>query len=255
MNGMICKCVTIALLCMFLPLAALAQGLEEVAPLEGQEAYQILQGDPQAVYRFSYQYPQFVAHTQQDEAINVYYQTHAENMRSVIIPQSAQEAASLWGEDSPPLYTDVRFQITLNDRSYLSVFITTHQFLGYSESESIMANVFARDGIYAGEMVSLSQVMGLESAQGETLGVAGRLVYPLVWQIIQQEAAGMQRDYFEDLSPQDLMAAFSPETDFYLDAEGNLVFFIQAGAIASEVEGVLLYPFSLGELLSTAQVF
>jgi len=35
--------------------------------------------------------------------------------------------------------------------------------------------------------------------------------------------------------------------------KGNFVFFIQAGAIAGEVEGVLTYPFSMAELLSAIE--
>ena len=50
-----------------------------------------------------------------------------------------------------------------------------------------------------------------------------------------------------------LTGAFSPESDFYLDADGNVVFFIQAGEIAGEIAGVLRFPFNPAELLSAVK--
>ena len=59
-----------------------------------------------------------------------------------------------------------------------------------------------------------------------------------------------QTDYDPDLTMEELQNAFSPESDFYLDEDGNLVFYVQAGVIAGEVNGILTYPFSPAELLS-----
>jgi hypothetical protein len=59
--------------------------------------------------------------------------------------------------------------------------------------------------------------------------------------------------YDPDLTLDGLRRAFTPESDFYLDDNGNFVFYLQAGAIASEVNGVLTFPFSLSELLSAVQ--
>ena len=39
----------------------------------------------------------------------------------------------------------------------------------------------------------------------------------------------------------------------YLDADGNVVFFIQAGEIAGEIAGVLRFPFNPAELLSAVK--
>ena len=50
-----------------------------------------------------------------------------------------------------------------------------------------------------------------------------------------------------------MTGAFSPESDFYLDADGNVVFFIQAGEIAGEIAGVLHFPFNPAELLSAVK--
>ena len=47
--------------------------------------------------------------------------------------------------------------------------------------------------------------------------------------------------------------AFSPESDFYLDGDGNVVPFIQPGEIAGEIAGVLRFPFAPAELLSAVK--
>ena len=82
--------------------------------------------------------------------------------------------------------------------------------------------------------------------------LAERLAYQLVWQNIQQSSQQVDGDYLDGLSEVGLRAAFSPESDFYLDADGNIVFFIQAGVVAGEVAGILTFPFSSAELLSAA---
>ena len=54
---------------------------------------------------------------------------------------------------------------------------------------------------------------------------------------------------FDDLTREELEAQFYPEEDFYLDENGNPVFYVQPSYIASSAEGVLTFPFTLEELL------
>ena len=95
--------------------------------------------------------------------------------------------------------------------------------------------------------------MGLEQSDGDAasdISYASTLGYGLVWQIIQEQVSMGQIDYDPDLTREELQTVFFPESDFYMDENGNFVFYIQAGAIAGEVNGILTYPFSLAELLS-----
>ena len=154
---------------------------------------------------------------------------------------------------SPAYYTHVDYQITRNDDDYLSVLLSNRQFLGNSEAESWTAVVFALSGVYEGQPLSLTQAMGLEQSDGDAasdISYASTLVYGLVWQIIQEQVSMGQIDYDPDLTREELQTVFFPESDFYMDENGNFVFYIQAGAIAGEVNGILTYPFSLAELLS-----
>ncbi len=243
------------LVCALLPWGALAQGLELAEPLTGEWSYPRGAAPGAAEYILAYAYPQFAALTPADQAINAYYQGLAQDMES-LLPQDIQELLALREPGAPPYSTQQEYQITANTDRYLSVTLSHRQFAGYGESESLQANVFARDGVYAGHVLSLSQVMGLEQQQEELepgASYASQLVYQLIWQIIQQQSASRQKDFIEGLSQEQFQAQFNPETDFYLDGEENLVFFLQAGTVAGEVEGILTYPFSLAELLTEAR--
>ncbi len=248
--------LTALLLCALLPLAAMAEGLELAEPISGTQYYPQGASPEQAAYLFRYEYPQFQAKVATDEEINAYFRALGEDLGTVIIPQNVEEMLALRDPEAPPYYTALQYQVTANTDAYLSVKLTSTQFLGYTESESVQAHVFARDGVYAGQVVGLSQVMGLEQEGDEfdsEVSYASQLVYGLVWQIMQQEQSSQQRDFIDGLTQRELEAVFAPETDFYLDFDGNLVFFIQAGTIAGEVEGVLTYPFSMAEVLTAVK--
>lgn len=120
---------------------------------------------------------------------------------------------------------------------------------GSGEHEKVTAVTFARDGMYAGSQINLTQLLGLEQETG-TLNMASETVYDLVWQIVQQEIQNPESDYLDGLTRADLERSFSPETDFVLDADGNAVFLIQAGEIAGDIAGTLRFPFAPAELLS-----
>ena len=140
-------------------------------------------------------------------------------------------------------------QIVHESNRYLSTVYTTATEGGNGLHETIRAETVARDGMYAGQTLTLSQLLGVEQ-ETETGSMASRLVYDLIWQIIEAERADPETEYLEDLAKADLESVFSPETDYYLDADGNVVFFIQSGEIAGEVAGVLVFPFAPAELLS-----
>ncbi len=245
----------VAALCLLVTGSALAQPATEAAPISGQRFYPDCSDADSAVYTFRYACPQFTVQTEADEAMNTYFASLASDLSASPLPDTVTEA-ELLPMNGYTYYTLVAYQITANTDEYVSVLLTNRQFLGITESESWTAVVFARDGVYAGQPVSLSQAMGLEqdeNAADAQNSYASGLVYELVWQIILEQRSTLQREYFPDLTEAALENVFSPESDFYFDANGNFVFFIQAGQIASEMEGILTFPFSLAELLSAVQ--
>ena len=118
---------------------------------------------------------------------------------------------------------------------------------GQGLGEIITADTFALDGVYAGQKITLSELLGLEVMSDEQ-GL-NETVWKLVWQIVEREMQNAEGDYLGNLGLQDVMTAFCPETDFYLDDNGNIQFYIQSGILAGEIAGVLTFPFAPSELL------
>ena len=241
--------LTLALLCcLCLPLAAVADGLAPAPSIAGEQLYPDGATADTARYVLRYEYPQFEATAETDRQINAFYQALSEDARLMPPGEEAMSA-----EPGMPAYTELGYQVTRNDERYLSVVLSSRALLGNAEGETISANTFARDGLYAGQPITLSQALGLEQ-QGDELSegqsLAERLAYKLVWQIVERASQNADAGYLDGLSQQSLYAVFSPETDFYMDADGNIVFFIQPGEIAGEVVGILTFPFAPAELMS-----
>lgn len=248
------RLVWLGILLCLLANSALAQPAPEAEPLTGTLTYPQGSDAPSAAYTFTYRYPQFAGDGAAYAAINAHYQALAAQAAETAAAQLAQgSAAPLPGE--PAYFTQVDYRVLCNSADYVSVRLTSRAFLGNTETERWMADVYALDGVYAGQKLTLSQAMGLEQAGDDAPegSFAATLAYGLIGQIIQSERAMQTRGYFPDLTEADLRRALDPEHDFYLDGDGNIVFFIQSGEVAGEVEGVLTYPFAVAELLSAAK--
>ena len=220
----------LACLLLFLSITACAQEkrAELADPLEGQMS------DGGNV---AFSLPQLTAQSPQAEKINSYYR----NMAAVL----KDDADLQDGENR-----QISFTLTYEDGQYLCFLLTETTLGGNVESEQISADVFSLDGLYGGERITLSQYLGLEQTDASSTSLAADMAYRLVWQIVEQQAQNPDSDYLDGLTFENIRGAFNPETYFYLDQDGNVVFFIQSGLIAGEIAGVLQYPFAPAELLS-----
>lgn len=247
------RILCIAGILLLLATGAAAQAVPKVGPLRGEVYYPQGSTADTASFVLRYRLPQFTQEQPQYQAVNAWFAAYAADMQTVLLPQILSAVDTLPAAEEPAYYTDLDYRITASNAEHLSVLLVSQQFLGNTLQESWSARVFALEGIYAGQTLSLSQAMGLEQTADDQADTASELAYGLVWQIAEYEIGAMQKAYFPDLTEDDLRRAFTPQTDFYFDEDGNFVFFIQAGAIAGEVEGVLAYPFSLAELLSAVK--
>ena len=174
--------------------------------------------------------PHFAGQSDAWTAINEYYRLMADELA---LAETAQS---------------VGFEIVHLSQRYVSIVRIIREMGGNGEYEFLMADTFALDGMYAGQKLSLSQVLGME--ENPESSSAAQLVWNLVWQIAAQEAENPQSAYLDGITMQEVQNAFWPESDFYLDADGNIVFWIAPGELAGEMAGVLLFPFAPGELMS-----
>lgn len=224
--------------CLFSNAFAQEMGLEPALPISGKQILTANDPDSSQISLF-YSYPQFIAESEADESINRFFRQKAGAML-----KERQDAEQ-------PGHQEITYKLAMNTKRYVSVLLYTRTSTARGEYEQLNAYTFARDGVYAGQVLTLSQVLGLEQeteAAGETL--AESLCYDLVWQIVERGMEDMDGDYLEDLNQEKLCQALHPEQDFYLDEEGNVVFYIQPGEIAGEIAGTLLFPFAPAELLS-----
>lgn len=212
--------------CVLMMTCALSEGLEPAEPIKGSESA----GAPQAPFLVAYEYPQFKAQYPADENVNAYYRKLADGVDAALYEADAS----------------ISCEVTHNSDRYLSVLETTTLLGGNGETQRLRADTFARDGMYAGQKIGLSQLLGLE----EQADVAARLACELVWQMVERDAQNPDAGYLDGVTREQVEAAFVPEWDYYVDGDGNVVFFIQAGEIASEMAGCLAFPFSVAEMMS-----
>jgi len=259
-------CALAALCLLFLPgaagFAARAEapavdtgGLTERKPMTGQRFFPDGADEQTASFTLRYTLPQFSGESEAVTSVNASFAAMADDLAHAaqedIVPSAEPSTVG-----SSALGTELSYRITANTADYLSVLLTSRQNVGNSEAETWSAVTYALSGVYEGQSLSLSQAMGLEQAEGDAAAdttYASELVYGLVWDIITDQAATLQVDYFPELAQADLRRALNPESDFYLDADGNFVFFIQSGMLAGEVQGILTFPFSSAELLSAVK--
>jgi len=246
------KMLLLVLALFLLPLSALAAPLEMNPASEGVLYFPEGSSAEDAAFVFSYNLPTIIAQSEDDNAINEHFNYIIGDLVSFDAPLSALAAA-----DVPGSYLHVTNQITCNTDQYFCVLVNRESFSGASVGENWIAYAFARNSDEAGFVLSLANLLNLSGAANDdglayerATKKANDLVYELIWDIISEQMESPANDFFEGLTIDDLKAEFYPESDFYLDEDQNIVFYIQPAMIATGVAGLLTYSFSVEELLS-----
>ena len=200
-----------------------------------------------AVFVYRYTYPHFTEDNDVALAVNETFSYLVEDAAAFTLPLIAETVP----EDGHA-ETVITSEITCLNDEFLSVRIITRSDTSGEPTEVLSAVNFFLQGGREGIATSLPRVMGIlkddetdEWMLDRQTAKTDKLVRELVWARIE---AGEGAEYREDLTYESFEMDFYPEEDFYMDGEGKLVFFIQAGILADEDQGVLLYPFTLEEL-------
>lgn len=240
------------LLALSLPLIAVADGLPIGRPLQGEVCYPEGCDAADAVYIYRYTYPTVEGDDEAAQMINAFYTYLVDDALGFAAPMAAEELM----QGSIQAYTTITSEITCNNDRYVSVKVTNESMLGAAASHVVSSHVFARSGGKVGTPISLPHLLGILDAdeadtwmQERQTAKADTLIRTLVWDVIQDQLANGQVAYYDDLTAETLENCFYPEEDFYLDDSGNPVFYLQEGTAAPVTEGVLLFPFTLEELL------
>ena len=241
---------------MMLLSVATAEGLPTLAdPLTGVICWPEGSDEFNAAYVYRYSYPQVAGESDLAELINGTYAYLVEDAIGFRIPMNAD---GLDPNADVQAYTTITHQVTCLNERYLSVLITTESFMGMSTSTIVAGHTFSLlSGAKTGTVTSLPYLLGIldeddlsdEWMQDRQTARADECVRGLIWEIIEQQIARGEVAYYDDIDYQMLADNFYPEEAFYLNADGDPVFFIQEGLVAPVSEGVLRFPFTMEELL------
>ena len=181
--------------------------------------------------------------------VNSYYDYFISDQMENFVPLIAESMA----EAGVPVLRETTFQTTCSNGSFISFLITTRLTDGEEIDEVFEGHTFSLTDGMPGSTLSLPQLLGaleiqagnqdtwLENRQTEK---ANRIIRSLVWDRISASSVPVYPDFTEET----LAACFFPELDFYLNEQGNPVFFLQPGDAAPSSSGRLDFPLSLEEI-------
>ena len=241
-------------LTMLLSAASAEELLTLGEPLTGVICWPEDADETTATYVYRYSYPQVAGESDLAEQINGTYAYEVDDAYAFRVPMNAD---GLDPEADTQFYTNISYEITCLNEHFLSVKIISESFLGHSMTTTVAGHTFTLDnGAKTGSVTSLPYLLGIldesdatdEWMKDRQTARADECVRKLIWEIIEQQIMN-GAIFYDDLDYQMLCDNFYPEEAFYLDGDGNPVFFIQEGFIAPVTEGVLLFPFTMDELL------
>lgn len=205
-----------------------------------------------ASYVYRYTYPQIAGDDTLAMTINNVFQYEATDALGFECPMIGSSHPAEDGQ----MQVTLTYTITHLSDAYLSVRIDKEVVVGQTSSHILKAYTFALTGKDAGTVTSLPYLLGLME-QGETdewyidrqTAKADACAREMIWALIEKDMKSDASLIWEDFTFEELEWSFYPEEDFYLDEEGNFIFFLQENVIAPTEAGQFLYLLTLDELL------
>ncbi len=215
--------------------AALAEPLALTEDLSGEIREQL---NEKAAYIYSYRYPRAAEGSAAAEQVNSFFRYRAEDAAGFEVPMNADYYRGT--EPEADIRVEVDYRVTCNDGEYFSVLTETRQ----EGLSSWSGYTFSMKGLKPGLSVALPYLLGLlEGEETDTwlqdrqTARADAAVREMVWAELQARN-GKDLELAEDLEREALDYAFFPEEDFYLEENGDPVFFLQPGT--AEASGRLI---------------
>lgn len=206
----------------------------------------------EASYVYRYRYPQLQGDSALAMTFNNIYQYEVSDALGFECPMIASDHDPSLGQ----MLVTIDYQITHHSKDYLSIRIDKEVTLGNTTSRIVKGHTFALTGDYAGTITSLPYMIGILQT-GETdewlidrqTDKADRCAREMVWALVEAEMSRADSSIYEDMTLEEFEWGFYPEEDFYLDKDGNLVFFVQENVIAPPEAGQFFFTISMDDLL------
>lgn len=234
------------LLCMVLMgSGALADPLVLLEDYSGEiaESY-----DAGGTFTYSYHYPQVAEESEGSVAVNVFYQELLEYDLGFTVP-IIQETYE--GFDCSTVIT---YTVTCNNDDYFSVLVRKEESFPEFSRVSWTGNTFSMKYPKYDHTFTLPELLGILSVsendtwlQDRQTAKADTMVREMVWDMIRNNTAGIEYD--SNYTFDNLTSDLFPEEQFYLDENGDPVFFLQPGVAADESLGLLKFPIPMEDLL------
>ena len=132
-----------------------------------------------------------------------------------------------WGEDFSTIIT---YTVTCNTEDYFSVLLRTEKNSSGTSVVQWKGQVFSREYAY-GATCTLPVLLGIldqnekdEQIQNYQTEKVSRIIREMVWNLIEE---GDSQALADCLTEEDLAYLFFPAEDFYLDENGDPVFYLQ----------------------------
>ena len=245
------RVLSVLLLLSLLALPALADPLPLLEDYTAEIAQPYDENDPSAgTFIYRCRYPHADDSSAGGSEINAFYEYLMNDTLDNYIPllQDAYE-----GYDSSMVVT---YTVTCNNDEYFSVLIRTDRDNPDLRLTTWEGHVFSRTKGSPGQTYTLPKVLGILSAnendewlQNRQTEKANSVIREMVWDMIQDNPEGLD---YGDVTEESLDYVFFPEENFYLDENGDPVFYLQPGDIFSEVPegtGLFTFPIALEDIL------
>lgn len=236
-----------------LPLSGMAEApLTFADDLTGVYTWPEGSSEADASYVYRYCYPQIAGESELALAFNYIFDYEASDALGFECPMIASSHPA----ESGQMQVDITYTITHLSEQYLSVRVDKQVAVGDEASHIIKAYNFVLTGDDPGSMTSLPYILELLE-EGNTddwyvdrqTAKADACAREMIWLLIEEDMKAEGSLIWEDLTAEELEWCFYPEEDFFLDEEGNLVFFLQEYAIAPPEAGQFFYTLTLDDML------
>ena len=181
--------------------------------------------DPSAgAFVFSCRYPHVDENAEGGSVINAFYEFELNDAVDYLVPMLQD---GYWGEDFSTIIT---YTVTCNRNDYFSVLLRTEKSGSETSIVQWKSQVFSRENAY-GATCTLPVLLGIldqnekdEEIQNYQTEKVSRIIREMVWNLIEEDDNQTLADC---LTEEDLAYLFFPAEDFYLDNNGDPVFYLQ----------------------------
>lgn len=205
--------------------------------------------DPSAgSYTYTYRYPHVSENEPDAGKINPFYEDQIYTLETNI-----HFMADGYIDSGKNVTVNVTYQCTCNNDRFFSVLVRKDSVIGDDIRTVWSGHTFSRQDDLSDSTFDLPRMLGILSAGEQDeyqlarqTEKASRIVRGMIMDQIAENRSGLP--YYADFSEDDLLDVFYPEEDFYLDGDGNPVFYLEPGIAADESAGYLFFPVRLEDI-------